>query len=103
MVVDTADTGTHTEVDTEVDLAAHDGVGGDAYLREESVAPIALHGLGDLGTGHIDHLSDTESGESCQHIVLIAFDTLDGDASDLTAAGHTGIGDVGVDDLVLSR
>ena len=88
-------------MDAKVDLVANDRVCRDADLREESVAPVALHSLGDLGAWHFHLLSDRETGESCEHIVFIAFDTLHGNAANLTGTRGTGIGDVGVDDLVL--
>ena len=48
VVVDGADTGTHAQVDAEVDLGADDRVGGDAHLREKTITPVALDGLGNL-------------------------------------------------------
>ena len=51
-IVDATDAWTHAEVYAEVDLAAHDGVGGDTHLREESVAPVTFHCFGNLGAGH---------------------------------------------------
>ena len=103
VVVDTGDAGTHAEVDTEVDLATHDGVGSNGHFREESVAPVALHGLGNLRARNVDLLPDGESGESSEHIVFVALDTVYGNASNLAGAGRAGIGDVGVDNLILGK
>jgi hypothetical protein len=88
-------------MDAEVDLGPYQRVGSDGCLGEESVLPIALDSFGDLSTWHADTLSHRETGESDEHIVLIALDTLDGNTANLALARCAGIGDVGVDYDVL--
>ena len=101
MIGDRTDAGTKAEMDTEIYLVANDGVGSDAHLREQSIAPIAFDGFGDLTARNLDLLADSQSGKTSKHIVLIAFDTLNGNAADLARTGCAGIGDVGIDDLIL--
>ena len=60
-VVDAADAGAHAQMDAQVDLAAHEGVGGDAYLGEEAVAPIAFHCLCNRTAWDFYLLSDAQS------------------------------------------
>ena len=88
-------------MDAEVDLGTHQRVGSDGSLGEKAMLPVALDSLGDFGTRHADVLSHGETGEADEHIVLVALDTLDGDATNLALARRTGIGDVRVDNNVL--
>ena len=101
IVVNLADTRTQGQVDAEIDLGIDDGVGCDADFREQTMLPIALHGLGNLATWDVNHLSHRQSGEVGQHIVLITFDTFDGQTCNLTLARGAGIADLGVFNLVL--
>ena len=98
-----ANAGTQTQVDAEVYLGSDDRVGSDAHLREQTIAPVALDGFSDLGTRHFDLLTYLKSRETCEHIVLVAFHTFYGDSGNLTGTGCACVGDVGIDDLVLSR
>ena len=49
------------QVDAQVYLRPHDGVGRDGYFREEAVLPIALDGFGDFRARHFDSLSHGQS------------------------------------------
>ena len=60
-IVDGTDARTCSQMDTEIDLIAHKGVGGDGNLREESVLPVSPDGLGNLCAWHVDGLSYGES------------------------------------------
>ena len=103
MIGDGADAGAQTQMDAEVDLGTDDGVSGDADLREQTVAPVTLHGLRNLGAWHIYLLAHRQSGETREHIVLVALNPFHGDTGNLTGTGRTGIGDVGIDNFILSR
>ena len=88
-------------MDAEVDLGANDGVGGDADLREQTVAPVALHGVGDIVAWHLNLLAYGETRKTGEYIVFIAFDTLDGNTANLAVARRARVADVGIDDLIL--
>ena len=85
----------------QIDAVAHDGIGGNRHLGEESVAPVALHGIGDLRARHFDFLSYGEARDACDGIVFVAVHARDVDASEDVGARRAGIGDVGVFDDIL--
>jgi hypothetical protein len=90
-------------VDTQVNLGAYQRVGCDLYAGEQTVAPIALHGVGNLLSGHLNLLADRQPGEVGKDIVFIALDTLDSYTANLAVTGCTGVRDIGIDNLVLRR
>ena len=89
-------------MDAEVHLAVDDGVGGDGYFGEQTVLPIALDSLRNLGARQVNGLTDSQSRQVGEHKVLIALDTLDGETSELQVAWRSRIRYLRVDDHVLS-
>ena len=100
-IVDVAHSGAHRQVDMQIHLVANQRVGCDGHVREQSVLPIALHGLGDFCAGQFDFIANGKSGYSGQHIVLVSLDTRNVQSGDGAGARRTGIGDVGIDDFFL--
>ena len=74
-IIDGGDTGARLEVDMQIDVVANDRVGCDRDVREESVFPIALHGIRDGIARNLDLLPDLQTGDIREHIVLVAFHT----------------------------
>jgi len=71
-VVDYRHTRTCGEIEVQIKLVAHDGVCRHRNLGEQSVAPIALHGIRYLLSGQRNLLSYSESGYTGKHVVLIS-------------------------------
>ena len=91
-VVDGRDFGARCQIEVQVDLVANERVDGNAHIREKSVAPVALYGVGDGRTWQFDVLADAQSGNAGQHIVFVAFHTRDVNASQYSRDGGAGIG-----------
>ena len=60
-IVNHAYAGTQGQVDAEIDFVAHERVGNDRHFGEQSVVPVALHGLCDFRARHVDSLSHLKS------------------------------------------
>ena len=82
------------QMEGEIDFRIDDAVGSDAHFREQSVFPVAFHGLGNLAARYADGLPDGESGESGDDIVLVAFYALNVQSADDALPRCAGIGDV---------
>ena len=65
------------------------------------MTPVAVDSLGNLRARHRDSLADSKTGKTGQYKVLIALDTLDGNAANLTLAGRAGIGYLRIDNHIL--
>ena len=90
-IVDGTHSGPLGKMDAEVHLGAHDRVGGDGHLREESMAPIPSDSICDFTSRDRDLLSFSESRESDEHIIFVALDSSDTNATDFTVAGGSGV------------
>ena len=102
-VVDGRHTWTRSQMDVQIDAVAHDRIGADGDVREQSVAPVALHGICYLHAGNLNFLSYGESADAGKGIVLVAIHTRYVDASQHERAWRACIRDVGVGDDVLCR
>ena len=103
VVLHLADAWAQCQVDAEVDLRVDDAVGGDAHLREQSVLPVAFHGLRYFAARHLDVLSHAESRQVDEHIVLVVGYSFHGESSYLHLSWCSGVGDVGSVDEALRR
>ena len=93
-IVDLRHTRTCSQRDVKPDTVAHDGIGGDGDIREQAVTPVALHGISNLRTRHLDFLSDGQTGDTCECIVLVAFHTGNVDTTQYQGARCAGIRDI---------
>ena len=75
------------ERDVQVSLVAHGLLHGDAHVREQAVLPVALHSGCDLFARDGDHLSDRQSRQAYQHVVLVVVDTAHRDTGNLIFLG----------------
>ena len=93
-IVDFRHTRTCSQRDVEPDAVAHDGISSNRDIREQTVTPVALHGIGNLRTRHFDFLTNGQTGDTCECIVLVAFHTRDVDAAQYQGARRAGIRDI---------
>ena len=56
-------------------LSFDDTVYGNLHVREESVAPVAFHGIGDVATWYLYLLSHCQTRDTYQYIVFIVVNT----------------------------
>ena len=103
IVVDSADTRTGSQMYAEIDFLVDNRVGCDGNLRKQTMLPITLNGFSNFSAWHVNNLSDAQSRQSCQYIVLIAFNSFHGQSANLQMARRACIRDVGVDNLVLRK
>ena len=89
------------QVNVQINLPADDGVGSDGHFREEPVFPVASHRVGDLPSRDGDLAPDGQSRDSRQLAVLVALDAVDVEACNDARTWGSGVGDVGMYDLIL--
>ena len=100
-IVDIRDTWTNRKIDMEIKLLTYDRVGSDSHLREESMFPVALYGIGNLVARHSNLVAHTEAGDTCENIVFIALNTRNVDTTNLKGTRCTCIRDIRVYDFIL--
>ena len=89
IIVDAADARACSKINTKVNLRTYDRVGSNRHPREKPVTPIAFHRICNLCSRNRYRLSDGETRETCQDIVLIAFYAFDSNTSYLTSPWGT--------------
>jgi len=60
-IVDIRDTWTNRKIDMEIKLLTYNRVGSDSHLREKSMFPVALYGIGNLVARHSNLVAHTEA------------------------------------------
>ena len=100
-VVDFRHTRTTCQRNVQIDAVSDDGIGGNGDLREESVPPITLHGVGDLRARHFDFLSDGQTRNACDGEVFVTVHSRHVDAAENQRARRSGVGNVGEFDDIL--
>ena len=101
VVVDGGDAWPWCKMYLQIDVVAHDGVCRDGNVGEESMLPVAFHGIRDSRPRYLQLLSDAEPGYACKDIILIALDTGNGQSCEFVGLRRTGISDVWVYDFLL--
>jgi len=76
------------EADVQPYLVAGDLVDVDLHLGVESLAPEALHGVGDVLARNLDLVADGQTGVTDHHIVVSGLDSGGPDAGDLVGLGQ---------------
>ena len=100
-IVDIGDARTHCQIDMQINLLPHDGVGSNSDLGEQSMLPIALHCICNFIARYIDSISDSQARDTRKHIIFISFHSRHIDATNEQATWIARIRDVGIHDLVL--
>ena len=85
----------------QIHLVAHYGVGRYLHEGEQTMPPIPLHGISDFVSWDRNLLSNLQSRDTGEHVVLISLDTRHAHASENKLTWCSGIGYVGVNYLVL--
>ena len=81
-VVDYRYSRTHIQMDVQESLVADDGVDGYRHFGEHSVLPVSLHGVSHLASRQCYGLPHAQSRDACQHEVVVALHSRNGNAAD---------------------
>ena len=100
-IIDCRHTRSHAQMNVEKHLVADDRVGHDAHVREQAILPVVFHRVGDLVAGECYVFAHCQSGDACEHVVLITLCTRHVYCANGQRAWRAGIRDVGIDNLVL--
>ena len=90
-IVDGRHTRAHFQGDMQIGFVAHQRVDIQLNLREKTMFPITLHGIRDYRTREFHLLPHSQSGDTREHIVFIAFHTRNIDTANRHGARCSGI------------
>ena len=90
-----------SKIEVQIHLLADERVDSHRHVGEQSVTPVTLHGISNLAAGNIDLVANGQSGNTCQLIVLIAFNAGNIDTCQSSGDGRAGIRDFRMNDFLL--